>query len=98
MTGTMGQECVEVSRGRDEAPDNILWSALSGVQKSNVKSVAMDMWTAFANSVELHVPEVVIEHDRFHIFKKINEAMGKVQWQEHRAFRKEGDETLTVTK
>ena len=64
---------MEVSRGRDEAAANLLWSALSGEQKSNVKAVAMDMWPAFANSAGRHVPEAEIVHDRFHISKHLNQ-------------------------
>jgi len=98
MTDIDGARVLEVSRGRDEAAANVLWSALSGEQKSNVKAVAMDMWPAFANSAERHVPEAEIVHDRFHISKHLNEAVDKVRRQEHKALRKEGDETLTGTK
>ena len=63
-----------------------------------MKVVAMDMWPAFANSAGRHVPEAEIVHDRFHISKHLNEAVDKVRRQEHRALRKEGDETLTGTK
>ena len=58
----------------------------------------MDMWPAFANSAGRHVPEAEIVHDRFHISKHLNEAVDKVRRQEHKALRKEGDETLTGTK
>ncbi len=98
MTDIDGARVLEVSRERDEAAANVLWSALSGEQKSNVKAVAMDMWPAFANSAERHVPEAEIVHDRFHISKHLNEAVDKVRRQEHKALRKEGDETLTGTK
>lgn len=98
LTDIDGARVLEVSRGRDEAAANLLWSALSGEQKSNVKAVAMDMWPAFANSAGRHVPEAEIVHDRFHISKHLNEAVDKVRRQEHRALRKEGDETLTGTK
>jgi transposase len=63
-----------------------------------VKAVAMDMWPAFANSAGRHVPEAEIVHNRFHISKHFNEAVDKMRRQEHRALRKEGDETLTGTK
>lgn len=98
MTDIDGARVLEVSRGRDEATANVLWSALAVEQKSHVKAVAMDMWPAFANSAERHVPEAEIVHDRFHISKHLNEAVDKVRRQEHKALRKEGDETLTGTK
>jgi transposase len=87
LTDIDGARVLEVSRGRDEAATNLLWSALSGEQKSNVKAVAMEMWPAFANSAGRHVPEAEIVHDRFHIFKHLNEAVDKVRRQEHRALR-----------
>ena len=56
------------------------------------------MWPAFRNSAKRHVPKAEIVHDRFHISKHLNEAVDRVRRKEHKALRKEGNETLTRTK
>jgi transposase len=67
LTDIDGARGLEMSRGRDEAAANLLWSALSGEQRCNVKAVAMDFWPALANSGGRHVPEAEIVHQCFHI-------------------------------
>jgi transposase len=89
---------LEVSQGRDTAAADKLWSTLSDDQKLNVEAVAMDMWQAFRNSAQTHVPDADIVHDRFHISKYLNEAVDKVRRQEHKALQQDGDDTLTGTK
>ena len=84
---------VDAMRRRQPPVERVVWRA-----EEQRESVAMTMWPAFANSAGRHVPEAEIVHDRFHISKHLNEAVDKVRRQEHRALRKEGDETLTGTK
>ena len=98
MTDIDESRVLEVSRGHDEEAANELWDTLSQEQKDNVAAVAMDMWQAFENSAVRHVPKADIVHDRFHISKHLNEAVDKVRRQEHKALKKDGDETLKGTK
>jgi transposase len=86
---------LEVTQGRDEEAANGLWEIFSENQKENIEAVAIDMWQAFENSVVKNVPEADIVHDRFHLSKHLNEAVDKVRRQEHKALKKEGDETLS---
>ena len=58
----------------------------------------MDMWVAYANSAEQHVPQADIVHDRFHIAKYLGEAVDQVRRAEHKTLKKEGDERLTGTR
>jgi len=85
---------LEVTQGRDEEAADVLWEIFSENQKENIEAVAVDMWQAFENSVVKNVPEAEIVHDRFHISKHLNEAVDIVRRQEHKALKKEGDETL----
>lgn len=98
LTDVDGGRVLEVSAGRDEAAADALWSALPGKQRTKVEAVAMDMWQAFENSAAKQVPQAEVVHDRFHISKRLNEAVDKVRRQEHKALMKEGDETLKGTK
>ena len=65
---------------------------------AGVKAVAIDMWTAFKNAATKHAPQADVVHDKFHISKHLNEAVDKVRRKEHKALKKEGDDTLAASK
>lgn len=98
MTDIDGRRVLEVTEGRDEKAAGELWKTLSEEQKQNVEAVAIDMWKAFENSVSEHARQAEVVHDRFHVSKHLNEAVDQVRRQEHKALRKDGDETLKGTK
>ena len=89
---------LEVAPGRDESAADQLWNTFSWEQKEQVQAVAMDMWQAYQNSVDAHVPDAEIVHDRFHISKHLNEAVDKVRRAEHKSLMQVGDETLKGTR
>ena len=95
MTDIDGGRVLEVVPGRTQEAADSLWKTLSDEQKAQVEAVAVDMWAAFINSAEEHVPEADIVHDRFHIAKHLNEAVDQVRRAEHKALKKEGDDRLT---
>lgn len=76
------------------------FKSLEDEQLSGIEAVAMDMWPAYIKATLEHVPLAAdkIVFDRFHIVKMLNEAVDQVRRQEHKALRKEGDDTLTGTK
>lgn len=98
MTDLEESRVLEVVEGHDEAAANLLWQTLSEDQRQQVEAVAIDMWPAFANSVETNAPQAEIVHDRFHIAKHLNEAVDTVRRQEHKALTQAGDETLKGSK
>lgn len=98
MTDLDESRVLEVVEGHDEAAANLLWQTLSEEQRQQVEAVAIDMWPAFANSVETNAPQAEIVHDRFHIAKHLNEAVDTVRRQEHKVLKEAGDETLTGSK
>ncbi len=75
-----------------------LLETLTGEQRLGVKAVAMDMWAAFEKAVNLMLPNADIVHDKFHISAYLNKAVDDVRKAEHRAFMKEGDDTLKNSK
>lgn len=95
MTDIDGGRVLEVAPGRTQESADSLWKTLSEEQREQVAAVAMDMWTAYVNSTEQHVPHADIVHDRFHIAKRLNEAIDQVRRAEHKALKKQGDERLT---
>lgn len=95
MTDIDGGRVLEVVPERTQEAADSLWKTLSNEQREQVEAVAMDMWVAYANSAEEHVPQADIVHDRFHIAKHLGEAVDQVRRAEHKALKKEGDERLT---
>jgi transposase len=93
-----GSRVLEVVEDRTEEAANGLWKELSDEQKEQIEAVAVDMWAAFANSVEANACQAEIVHDRFHISKHLNEAVDKVRRQEHKVLMQADDERLKGSK
>src|SRR5690606_17918642 len=93
-----GSRVLEVAPGRDGTAADTLWSIFSWEQKEQIEAVAMDMWQVYVNSVDAHVPDAEVVHDRFHIAKHLNEAVDQVRRAEHKTLMKEKDETLQGTR
>lgn len=95
MTDIDGGRVLEVVPDRTQEAADSLWKTLSTEQKEQVEAVAVDMWAAFINSAEEHVPQADIVHDRFHIAKHLGEAVDQVRRAEHKSLKQQGDERLT---
>jgi transposase len=69
-------------------------------QRQGIEAISLDMWPAFINACQTHVPQA--EHkmvfDRFHIMRHVLEAVDKVRKREHRSLMKDGDTTLAKSK
>ena len=98
MTDIDGSRVLEVAPGRDETAADVLWNIFTWDQKEQVEAVAMDMCQAYVNSVDSHVPDAEVVHDRFHISKHLNEAVDQVRRAEHKSLMQEKDETLKGTR
>ena len=77
---------VWVGKGKGEKTiDRFFKEMLSDYQKREIKWATCDMSQAYINSIENHCPNVTLILDRFHIVKKLNEAVDEVrkeQWRE----------------
>ncbi len=55
-----------------------------GEQKAKkIRLAVMDMWPAFRNSTVTHAPQTAILFDKFHVVKKLGEALDKVRKYEY---------------
>jgi transposase len=76
------------------------YASLTADQRLGIEAVAMDMWEPYVkatmNALPLAASRIVF--DRFHIMKKVNEAVDKVRLGEHRQLGQEGIDTLKGTK
>lgn len=57
---------------------------LHGGTRENIKDVSCDMSPAFIKGIELELPDAHITFDKFHILKKINEAVDEIRREEAR--------------
>ncbi|PIQ68605.1 MAG: ISL3 family transposase [Candidatus Taylorbacteria bacterium CG11_big_fil_rev_8_21_14_0_20_46_11] len=82
-----------------EAATILLKKAIPEAQRGGVKAIAMDMWEPFMGAARAVFGEDTdIVHDKFHVSGYLGKAVDMVRKKEHRALKKEGDETLTNMK
>ena len=89
-----------VGDGRRKGTRSGWYKGLSEEQLGSVESVSMDMWPASINATLKHVPGAgdKIAFDKFHVRKKMKEAVAKVRRLEHKALFKEGRNDLKGTR
>jgi transposase len=88
----------DLVEGRKTHNAKELLDTLCEEQQVGVKAVAMDMWAAFENAVNLKLPNADIVHDKFHISAYLNKAVDDVRKEEHRLLMSQGDDTLKNSK
>lgn len=69
---------IYIGQGRAQECLNGFWKKVKR-QKACIETVAMDMWHAYIGSVLEHSPDSHIVFDKFHIIKKLNEAISDVR-------------------
>ena len=74
---------LDVGEDRDsESVEGLLTRAFTDQQRESMKTVSMDMWKAYINSVENKLPNAEIVHDKFHLIAHLNKGMDQVRWRE----------------
>ena len=63
----------------------LLDRTLTEAQQRKVRTVSVDMWKAFINTIQQVMPQADIVHDRFHLVKYLNDALDKVRRREVKA-------------
>lgn len=91
---------LHVAQGRKKQAMSDWYDSLNEEQLSSIASISMDMWPAYINATLEKVPgaDRKIAFDKFHVAKKLSEAVDKVRRQEHRQLLGEGIEDLKGTK
>jgi transposase len=98
LTDLEKSRVLDVVEERTTEAASQLWETLSPEQKQGVEAVAVDMWEPFIRTIQQHVPDADIVHDKFHVSKYLGEAVDKVRRQEHKELLAQGDETLKGTR
>jgi transposase len=74
---------VEMTEGRKEKNVKSLFFGLNSQEKQpTIKRVNMDMWKPYMNVVSEIAPQAIIVHDKFHLFKKLSEAIDQTRRKE----------------
>jgi len=71
-------------KNRTEESMDLFWEELGPKRAEKVRLVVMDMWEAFENSAVKNAPQAAILYDKFHVMKKLGEAMDEVRKDETR--------------
>jgi len=84
---------------RKESLD-VYMAGLGKKVRKRIRAIAMDIWDPYLASIREYIPEAdeKIVFDRYHLMTHMVKAVDEVRKEEHRALRKEGDETLTGSK
>lgn len=93
-----GGRVIDVVADRKEESADVLWKSLTTEQILQVKAIAMDMWPAFINSAQKHLPNSDIVHDKFHIIGYLGKAVDRVRRQENKRLIGENIDLLKGTK
>ena len=89
-----------VAEGREQTSLDRFWETLKEEQKQSIEAVAMDMWDPCVASGRQHLPgaEKKIVFDKFHIAKRLGEAVDRVRCGEQKILKAAGDDRLTGTR
>ena len=100
VTDPLGGKVLYVAEGREKQALAGFYQTLNRTQRQAIRAVSMDMWQAYIQATLEAVPGArrKIAFDRFHVSKKINEALNKVLRAQRRALRAQGDDSLVGTK
>jgi len=91
---------VHVADGRGRETLDAFFDGFSWQERTQVKSVAMDMWAGYIVSVGSKIPGArdKIAYDKFHVAQHLSQAVDKVRRQENKLLVAAGDEQLKGSK
>ena len=81
--------------GRKKEVLDQFFTELGPVKSANITEAVMDMWDSYIASIKEHCHNAAIVFDKFHVSKKVNEALDSVRKTE---FQKADDEERKVMK
>jgi transposase len=74
---------IDMHEGRKEKSLKTLFSLVSGqVEQPQLQIVNIDMWKPYMNVIKEIAPKALIVHDKFHVIKKLSEAIDKTRRKE----------------
>lgn len=90
---------VEMTEGRKEKNVKALFFSLNSSETyPNLQRVNMDMWKPYMKAIKDIAPKAIIVHDKFHLFKKLSEAIDKTRRKEVKEHEQLKNQKYTVLK
>ena len=91
---------LEVLDGHNQGSLEAFYGHFSAEELDQLEAVVMDMWRAYIAATKAKVPNPwkKIAFDKFHVAKKLGDAVDKVRRNEHAQLRSQGDDSLVGTK
>jgi len=82
---------VGVAEGKDAkaVEQSLIDMEIRGADRKAIKEITMDMSPAYIRAATDHIEQADIVFDRFHIMKKLNEAVDKIRREEQQKFKVE---------
>lgn len=74
----MQSRIIYVAKDREMSSLDNFWKMVDR-DKVKIEAVAMDMWPAYIGSTLINCPSAAIVFDRFHIFRKLNDAIDETR-------------------
>jgi transposase len=89
-----------VADDREQASLERYYAQYTKEELGQVKAVAMDMWDPYIAATKAYIPDAdkKITFDRYHVMKKVLDAVDKVRKEEHQALMEQGNDVLKGTK
>jgi transposase len=83
LIDSLNDYVVDLTEGRaEEDLKSLFYSISSQEEQPQLERVNIDMWRPYINVIEDIAPQAMIVHDKFHIIKKLSEAIDKTRRQE----------------
>jgi len=83
LSDPVGGSVLDVAEGRSkDACVKLIQKTLKPRQRTQVKSISMDMWKAFIGAAQKTLPQATIVHDKFHLIGYLSKAIDKVRRKE----------------
>jgi transposase len=90
---------VEMTEGRKEKNVKALFFSLNSSETyPNLQRVNVDMWKPYMKAIKDIAPKAIIVHDKFHLFKKLSEAIDKTRRKEVKEHEQLKNQKYTVLK
>jgi len=82
--------------GKDRSEESMkeFYDWLGRKKCKGIRLAVMDMWRAFENAAQEHIPQSAILYDKFHVVRHLNEALDKVRKEEYA--RLSGEERVFI--
>jgi len=78
---------IGIGKDKDAFADSLIDLEVRGGDRNEIRTITMDMSRSYISSAEKSMPQAAIVFDRFHIMKKLNEAIDTIRRSDQKEYR-----------